>query len=69
MAHTNRDDEAQSVLPEMIEIYRPEALEARIRQPRLYGNLLRISPPWIEGAFWFLVAVVVAGGIGFLVMR
>ncbi len=67
---TNNDEDATaSVLPEMIGIYRAEALEERVRRPRAYGDLVRVSPRWIEGLFWMLVAVVAAAGIGFLVLR
>lgn len=52
-------DPEESVSPEMAKIYRREALEARIGGPRVYGDLIRVSPKWVEWAFWFLVAVVV----------
>ena len=52
-----------------VDFYRHEALEARTRSAKVYGNLVRVSPRWIEWAFWLLVVIVLAAGIAFVVMR
>ncbi|HEX2061353.1 MAG TPA: hypothetical protein VHK90_11475 [Thermoanaerobaculia bacterium] len=58
-------DPEESVPPEMAKIYRREALEARIGGPRVYGDLIRVSPRWVEWAFWILVAFVAIAGIAY----
>jgi multidrug efflux pump subunit AcrA (membrane-fusion protein) len=45
------------------EIFRREAVEHHARPPDA-GAVLRLSPSWIRGAYWLLVAVVLCG-LGF----
>lgn len=42
-------------------IFREEALEYRARGSRTPGDLLRISPSWINPIYWLLVGLFVAG--------
>ncbi|HEU0174060.1 MAG TPA: HlyD family efflux transporter periplasmic adaptor subunit [Blastocatellia bacterium] len=44
-------------------IFREEALERHFIGGRAQGDLLRISSRWTNWAYWFLVAVLVAGSI------
>ncbi len=42
------------------EIFRSEAVEHHVRPPAA-GAVLRLTPSWIRGAYWLLVAVVLSG--------
>ena len=48
-------------MPSKLTIFREEALDSHLRDGRIHGDLLRISPRWTRWTYWLLVVVFAAG--------
>jgi multidrug efflux pump subunit AcrA (membrane-fusion protein) len=44
-------------------IFREEAVQYQLRGSRTHGDVLRLSPRWLNSTYWLLIALLVAAGV------